>query len=385
MADDTNDNTSDNHSTGNKVPPNHPRQGNPYNNKNNHTKTSTGASKLTKPPIQQQKVIVKPFTLNRLPDSPDHHYNYDIATTDTTTGTPSRQGKTYLETLTENYSPMLDSPLRDNANATTTTANTSTADTNTTSNAPPSDTQQNPSQLTSDNNPSWTNNTTANNDIANADDSTTTPTFITKTLSTHWFIFEIPKAYHNEHHRATAILDILQACSTFDKRVQFLPKESTPDHNANRNYNRRHQHSLPPPEPLRCNKIPQPFTDDNAMQYMSRTYENTKVIGTAQRKKSTTFIHTEIELKTYAHPLDLAHAVNDFFRQHHPKSKTIIHPLNSQKPSTIGYLHLSTANINLKDLQQQITSNTQLLVRATFDNIERFIDKSATRDTNRIM
>jgi len=79
-------------------------------------------------------------------------------------------------------------------------------------------------------------------------------------------------------------------------------------------------------------------------------------------------------ITTYADPTALAEAVNDSFVTYHPKSKVVLHPLNSQKKESIGYLQYSSSNINLQDLQYHITTHTGIPVLAQFDNLVHFLD-----------
>jgi hypothetical protein len=196
--------------------------------------------------------------------------------------------------------------------------------------------------------------------------------FISDQQSTHWLLFDIPKGYINDQPKAEALRDFLQICSIFDKRIQFLPKKTSPRDQRQQ----QHQKQLPP---LRHNNIPNPFTDNIAMNYMSHTGEFSKSYGQKYNKSETIFIRAEIQINTYARAQELTNKLSDALYEMHPKTKVILNPLNSQQKHTLGYLKFSTSNINLEHLQMRITQDTKFQILATIDNLERLIDKSAPR------
>jgi len=67
-------------------------------------------------------------------------------------------------------------------------------------------------------------------------------------------------------------------------------------------------------------------------------------------------------------------------RNTNPRSKVYLHPLNTQQHITAGYLHYSSTQLNLQELQTKIALVTSIPVYLKYNSLQRFLNPEIYRN-----
>jgi len=184
---------------------------------------------------------------------------------------------------------------------------------------------------------------------------------LNKTATNHWIIAEIQKPMNTNEHIAEAFLDLLRNAHNLDSKVQFLPMTNLNPYKKTLTN-------------LHGGRFPRVFTDNEAKQYLAKHHDISRDVYFLGSSQKVVHLHLELQLTTFADPFALiSNLERHYLTTGSPRSKFSLHPLNSQTYSTIGYLHYSSLQINIYDLQAKINEATNITTYLKHDNIQRFL------------